>query len=663
MAHIPLLEELALIAAIAVGITVIFSRVRLPAVAGLLFAGALLGPYGLSLISDTHEIETLAEVGVVFLLFTIGLEFSLDRMRLIARQFAVGGALQVGLTIVATALVAMAAGASLKAGIFFGFVLSLSSTAIVLRALSEQHELDAPHGRIILATLIFQDLCVVPMVLLVPMLGGADVSLAGILMALGRAALVVLVVVGVARLVVPRVLHWVEGSKSQEVFLLAVLGICIGTAWLTSQVGLSLALGAFLGGVVVAGTEHGHRAMGDVRPLRDAFVSIFFVSLGMLFDVQALLEEPWLVLGLFLGFVVAKGTIAAIVALAMRFPPRIAWLTGIGLGQFGEFGFVLVRLGQTQEIVTPQLSRALLAAGILSMFVTPALMRLAPSIRADELFAPLARFMGLRSVDGPSAVPETVLRDHVVIVGHGLAGRLVAHALEGCGVRYVHVELDAANVRAALRSGAPIVYGDATNEATLLHAHLSSARALVVVMSDFAGARRVLATARRIAPKVPSIVRTKYVGERKMLLMDGATDVVAEELEGGIEVLARLLRTLGVPGNVIGARIQDVRSDLPSRSVPRSTLAETRELDELKIESVEVAEGSFAVARTLAELEIGARIGALVVAIRRSESRIDAPQGGEIVRTGDVVYLIGARDAVLAACRLLTAPRSEKEPA
>jgi CPA2 family monovalent cation:H+ antiporter-2 len=402
--HIPpLLDELAIIASLAVLVTVILARLRLPTVAGLLAAGALVGPFGLGLVRSMSAIEVLAEVGVVLLLFSIGLEFSLARLRDILRQVAVGGALQVGLTTVATLLVARALGQPWGRGIFYGFVMALSSTAIVLRALNERRELDAPHGRVIVGTLLFQDLCVVPMVLVVPLLGGGQDPLAATLsvaLAMLKATAVVVGTVVVARYAVPRLLARVDASRSREVFLLAILAMCIGTAWLTAQAGLSLALGAFLGGMVVADTQYGHRAMGDILPLRDAFVSIFFVSLGMLFDPRVVLAQPLRVLALLLGFVVAKGALATLAALTMRFPARVAWLAGVGLGQFGEFGFVLVKLGRASGVIPEDAVGPLLAAGILSMFITPLLVRAAPHMTAGErLLAPLQRLLRVRSID------------------------------------------------------------------------------------------------------------------------------------------------------------------------------------------------------------------------------------------------------------------------
>ena len=457
MGQVPLLDELAVIAVLAVAVTVILARFRLPTVAGLLAAGAIMGPYALGLVRSVHSIEVLSEIGVVLLLFTIGLEFSLSRLRHIFRSVAMGGALQVGLTTAVTAGVALALGQSGARSVVFGFIFALSSTAIVLRTLGERRELDAPHGRFIVGTLIFQDLCVVPMVLLVPLLAidmpplelGKQVGVA-----MGKAGLVVVATVAIARVVVPRVLAWVDASRSREVFLLAILGLCIGTAWLTSLAGLSLALGAFLGGMVVADTEYGHRAMGDILPLRDAFVSIFFISLGMLFDVRMVAEYPLLVLGLTLAFVGGKAIIATISALVMRFPSRAAWLAGVSLAQFGEFGFVLARLAESNDVVDAKTLSPLMAAGIASMFITPLFVRLAPHITAGErLLAPLERLIGVRGIDEADEETKEALSDHIIIVGYGVAGRFLAQTLSACGQAYVALELNAETVRRAKADG------------------------------------------------------------------------------------------------------------------------------------------------------------------------------------------------------------------
>ncbi|MBK8229543.1 MAG: cation:proton antiporter [Candidatus Eisenbacteria bacterium] len=664
MGSVPLLDEIALIVALGVAVTLVLSRIKVPSVAGLLLAGAIAGPFGLRLVPSVHAIELLAEVGVVLLLFTIGLEFSLSRLRQIFRDVALGGALQVGLTVGVTFVAARLLGKGNGEALFYGFVFALSSTAIVLRSLAEKRELNAPHGRFITGTLLFQDLCVVPMVLVIPLLAtpghpaGAALEVA---LALGKAFVVVVLTFVLARILVPRLFQWVEAARSREVFLLTVIALCIGTAWFTSLAGVSLALGAFLGGVIVADTEHGHRAMGDMLPLRDVFLSLFFVSLGMLFDIRVLFEQPLLCLALVVGFLAVKAILATLSALAMGFPATVAWAAGLGLAQFGEFGFVIARLAETSGVVSAESMRPLLASGVISMFVTPFLFRAAPHMMAGaRLLAPLERKMHLRGIDEADE-GGTVPRDHVVVVGFGLGGRVISEALVACGTAHVVLELDAERARAARASGLPVFYADAASEEALQHAHLGTARAMVLLMNDPIAAARVAGAARRVAPQVPILARARYLTEREELLTAGARDVVAEEVEGSVEILARLLRWLEAPRNVIEDRVRTLRVSTQSserrQTLPRPSLGEQSALEELKVESLLIREAADGL--TLAGLSLRKRTGALVVAIRRNGTLIEQPDPHEPVRAGDLAYLVGTSRAVRAAAALLDRPPPE----
>ncbi len=442
--------------------------------------------------------------------------------------------------------------------------------------------------------------------------------------------------------------------RSRSVFLLAILAACIGTAWLTAQAGLSLALGAFLGGMVVADTEYGHRAMGDILPLRDAFVSIFFVSLGMLFDVQVVAAQPLLVAGLLGGFLAGKGALAILAALAMRFPVRVAWLAGAGLAQFGEFGFVLAQLGQLSGVVQPQDVQPLLAAGIASMFLAPLILRVAPHVTAGErMLRPLASLFKVRSVDEAGAAAGAPLENHVLIVGYGVAGRFAARTLESCRVPFVVVDLNAENVKVGRTRGHPVYYGDATSEEALGHAGLSRARMVVLLINDPQAAERVVATARRVAPAVPVLMRTHYLTGRAGLLALGAHDVVSEEVEGAVEVIARMLRAIEVPRNVIEQGIREVRQETQTserkQTLPRRTLPEVRGLDDLKIESVQVRATSRAEGASAVALRLRSETGALVVGVRRGEVLLDKPDPTVPFQADDVVYLVGTSEAIRRA--------------
>jgi len=561
MDDVPFLRDLAVVAAVAVGAVLLLARLRLPTVTGLLLAGAIVGPYGLGLVDDPATLGGLAEVGVVLLLFTIGLEITPERLRRIARLIAGGGSLQVGLTVAACLVASVLLGRPIARGLFLGFVLALSSTAIVLQMLSERGEVDAPHGRFVLATLLFQDLAFVPMGLIVPILGGGERGLTagGIALALGKAVGVVGAAVLVSRVVLPRLFARVDATRSREAFLMAVVAVCIGTAWLTSLTGLSLALGAFLAGLVVAGTDYAHRALGDVLPLRSVLTSLFFVSLGTLFDARVLAERPLAVGLLLLALVPGKAVIATLAAMAMRVPARIALTAGADLAQFGEFGFVLAGLGAAAGLVSPQDTRALLAAGVLSMFLAPLVIRGAPHLGVlAPALRPLERLFGTRT--DPSSGDPARRSGHVIVVGYGVAGRVLVDALRRSGVPYEVLELNAATVRAARASGEPhVTYADATSGVALAHARVDRARAVAVLINDYAAVRRVVAAVHRHAPDATVFARARYLADREALLALGATEVVAEEVEAGIEMLARVLERLEVPRAAVDDHVREAR--------------------------------------------------------------------------------------------------------
>lgn len=580
---------MAVVAVVVVGALV---RLRLPTIAGLILAGAIAGPSGLGVVRDRHSLDTLAEVGVALLLFTVGVEFSLRRLARIARLVVLGGSLQVGLTAIALIGVAWGLGETLSRAVFFGFVLALSSTAIVLKALTDRGETDSPHGRFIVGVLIFQDLAAVFMMLVIPTLrapggegGGAWLEIAG---ALARAAAIVAATLLLSRAVVPRVFRFVAAARSRELFLLTVAAVLAATAWVSSLAGLSMALGAFLAGLVLADTEFRHRALGDIIPFRDLLTSLFFLSLGMMADGGVVLTDPFRVAAIVAALVIGKGVIGMIAAVAMRFPARVAWLAGAGLAQFSEFGFVLLGVGAGAGLVGQDEIRVLVAGGVISMLVTPLVMRVAPHLSAGQvLLRPLERLLGVRGIDErpPAASPTRGQPSaggggwvgsgsaggggwvgHVVLVGYGVAGRVVARALADAGVPFLVLELNAETVRAASEAGEPVYYADAAHPEALRHARLAEARALVLLINDPDAVHRIVAAANECAPRVPVLLRTRYLADRPDLSALGATEVVVDEVEAGIEVLTRVLRRLGVPRSDLAAAVERAHRLLGSRA-------------------------------------------------------------------------------------------------
>ena len=554
-----LFGELAVIGALAVATTLGLHRIGLPATIGFLVTGALAGPHGLGLIGDTEHITQIAEIGVILLLFAIGLEFSLSRLRFIWRAVAIGGSLQVGVTTLAALVILVAMGDTVERGIVFGLVVALSSTVVVLRVLDVRGELDAPHGRFIVGALIFQDLLVVPLTLLVPVLASGDSSgfMFEVAWALARATLAIGAVLFVARFLLPRLFNAVDTTRTREVFLLTVISIALGSAWLMNQIGLSFALGAFLAGILLADTDYSHRATSDIIPLRDAFTSFFFISLGMLVDWRVFADEPVVAVLIVLGLVLGKAFVASLAALAMRNPASVAWRSGVYLAQFGEFGYVVLLLGASEGLVTSSELRLVVTTGVLSIVLSRGLMHWTGGLRAGQaLLRPLERLLRARGIDEPTA-QDAFLTDHVVIAGYGVAGRLLARTLAQAHIPYVILELNAETVREARREYTHVYYGDVTSPEALAHARLGHARVLVLLISDPPAARRAIATAHADWPSVPILVRTRYVAERDGLLALGADQVVCEELEGGTEMSAWVLRLLGLDAAAIRSEISE----------------------------------------------------------------------------------------------------------
>ncbi len=644
-----LLEEITVIATVSVIVTLLLGRLKLPVVAGLVLSGALVGPKALSLAHDPEAIEVIAEVGVIFLLFTIGLEFSLSRLKNIFRQVALGGLLQVGVTTLVTSLICLSMDLSIPEAIVYGFVFALSSTALVLRTLGERGELDAPHGRFIVGTLIFQDLCIVPMVLIVPLLAnGLDKpeTWQAIMFALGKAALVVVLLFATSRKVIPYLFRWVDASRSNEVFILTVLCLCIGTAYLTSLTGLSLALGAFLAGMIVADTDFRHRAMGDILPLRDVFVSFFFVSLGMFFDFQLLAEKPMEVGLLLLAFIGGKGLIAILAASFMRFPPRAAWLAGVGLAQFGEFGFIILQLAIQEGVVIESEIGTLLNAGILSMFLTPLLVYKAPHFTAGErALDPLAKLLRARSAE--ELEDRTVGHsDHVVVIGYGLAGRLLTNSLSRLKIEAVALEMNSDNVELGRKLGDPVYYADATSEEALGHAHVESCRAIVIMINDNQAIERVISTIARMKVKAPVFVRTQYMRGSEKLSQELPVNIVASEVEGGLEILSLVLNQLQIPRNLIirevdQAREETMHSDREYSSSPLPLEAHAG-LKDLKVEKLIVTARSRVAGQSPRNLDLAESTGISILAVRRKDSLLVHRIADIIFEPEDLVYCLGS---------------------
>ncbi len=532
-----------MVLAAAIVAVLLLHRLRLPAIAGFLVAGALIGPAGLGLVDRNEDVDRQAEIGVVLLLFTIGLEFSLASLRHIARMVFVGGGLQVALTTAAIYALARLAGFTPERALFAGFLVALSSTAIVLRSLSERGELGAPHGQLTVGVLLFQDLCVVPMMLIVPMLAAGTASALSVSFAVGKAAIVMVGTVVLARFVLPPVLRAVARTGRRDVFLLTILGVCAGIAWATSLVGLSLSLGAFLAGLVLADSEYGHQALADVLPLRDLFTSLFFVSLGMLLDFQVLRDE-WLLVGLLaLGLMLGKFALATLAGLLMRAPVRVALLAGAGVAQIGEFSFVLAQLGFDVGLESEHELAEFLNASVITMLLAPLVGSLKPHLgRLAARLRPIDRWLAARPI------AERVTRErsgHIVVLGFGVGGELLASALRAAELPYEILDLSIERVRFARERGEPIEFGDVTHSDLLERVHVRHAAQVAILLNDPDATVRAVRAVRSMNPGVPITARARLRADVPRLRAAGATHVVAQEVEGSLQVSSEVLVLAG----------------------------------------------------------------------------------------------------------------------
>jgi CPA2 family monovalent cation:H+ antiporter-2 len=553
-----LLNDLLILLLASLPIAFLCSRFRLPVMVGFMLTGVLIGPAGLGWINNGQEVEMLAEIGVVLLLFTIGLEFSLKRLLEMKRLVLGGGGLQVMLTMLVVVGICRALGRSFPQALFFGFLFALSSTAIVLKSYMDRLEIDTPHGRAGVGILLFQDLCIVPMMLLTPILSGQEgSSLGNIARRLGVALAVIAGIIVAARAIVPFLLRHIVRLRSPEVFILFVVLLSLGTAWLTSLFGMSMALGAFVAGLVLSESEYSHQIVSDILPFRDVFNSIFFISIGMLLSLSSLFEHLFVVLLWVVALIVGKALITLLAVRLLSHSVRVATLVGLGLAQVGEFSFLLAKVGAAQGLLLTDDYQRFLAAAILSMIATPWLISVAPRF---GLF--LQARLSPQSLLEPRLARQTgehELTNHVIIVGYGLNGRNLASVLQRREIPFLVLELNAETVRRARATGVPIVYGDAVRRDVLLHAGVLRAAVLVVAISDQLATRHAVALARELRPELHLIVRTRYLSEVPELYKLGATQVIPEEFETSIEIFARVLGTYGVAPAVIQQEAEAVR--------------------------------------------------------------------------------------------------------
>lgn len=639
-----LLADLLFTFGIGLVFVVALARLRVPGLVALMLAGIVAGPSGLAIVDSPARVDALAEIGIVLLLFTVGLDFSLGTVKQVWRRTLAGGTLQIVGTAAIVALVLFAADIPVRLAIFIGLFVALSSTAIVLNGLAARNELSSPHGRLMTGVLLLQDLAIVGLLLLVPILSG-QTPLSAAPAAVAKAVIAIALVALVSRFALPVFLRVVTASGRREAFPLAILVASVGTAWASSLLGLSMAVGAFLAGLMLAESEYSHQAYAEIRGVRDVLAALFFISLGMLVDIRATMDYLPAIVAVATMLILFKAAPAAGALLVAGASMRVAVTAGVGLAQVGEFSFILGRAGLDAGLMPASTWQVLLGGSILTMMVTPSLLAIAPSVGAS-----------LRSRKSGAAVadsPAHHLRDHVIVFGFGIGGQLVARALRELHFPYLILELNGATVAAARRQGEHIVYGDAMSPESLHGAGIGHAAAVVSVMSDPAATERMIASVRAVSPSTPIIVRCRYRLESERLQALGATVAVAEELEASLEVLAQLLMRLQVAGNVIEPLVDVFRRELIGLRTVRAPAAAWDALptaiQQMPIATHRIEPGQWAIGRSLAELDLRARTGASVLAIRRGDKYLTSPTADVSIVEGDTLYLLGDESDIALA--------------
>lgn len=659
--HTPeLFKDLLIILAVSVPVAFLCLRLKLPLLVALMLTGIGIGPYGLKFVTDLEGIEILAEIGVMLLLFSIGLEFSLSRLAEMRRFVVLGGGGQVVLTIAITAAISSFFGRPFGQAIFFGFLISLSSTAIVLKSYIDRNEIDAPHGKAGIGILLFQDVSIVIMLLLIPTLSGAGSSTGEVLGRLAFSLTALVIIVAAAWLLLPKLLAFVSRQGSREVFLLTIVLLCLGMSYITNSFGMSLAIGAFIAGMVLADSEYVHQIESEVLSFRDVFNSIFFVSIGMLLSLASLYQNLVVVLALVIALMIGKAIIIWAIAKMLGFTQRVAATVGLGLAQIGEFSFILAKSGRSAELMPDSDYQVFLAASVISMIATPFMIAAAP--RFGEFVQRLLSDGNVKDLGNAeddihlSAIGG--LSEHVIIVGYGLNGRNLSRVLRRMGLPYTILEANADVVRRAKMNGEKINFGDATRREVLLHAGIAEANVLVLAMSDPPAARRTVALARKLNNDVYIIVRTRYTAEIGELAKLGANEVIPEEFETSIEIFSRVLHRYGIPRSTIEDRIHDIRKQryemLRTTSLPVATTSQVSGiLQKVRTETIRVPDDSRAIGQTLTELDVRGTTGATVVAIVRDEMVINSPAADLVILSGDIMLVAGDAPSIEKATALV----------
>ena len=652
-----ILTNLVGVLALTVVTVFIFQKLKLPSVIGFLVVGIITGPHGLDLVGHAADLELLAEIGIVLLLFSIGIEFSFERLVAVKKLVVVGGCLQILLTVAVVAALSFSLGYPPHVSLFFGMLASLSSTAIVLKIYSDRQELAAPHGQLATGILLLQDIMAVPMMLSIPVLGQeAEFSLMLVGWTLGKSVLAVTLIVLASRFAVPWLLHQVARLQNREIFVLFVLLICLGTAWLAFQSGISLALGAFVAGLLISDSEYSHQVMSDIHPLRDSFAGIFFISIGMQVNLQFIVSELGFVASAWGLLVLIKAGLILGIFSFLRSSFRLGLSLGLALAQVGEFSLILARMGSALGLLAPDQEQIFLATAILSMLMTPLFI-----LWGEQVAFAMDRRMGTRSY---GAQPTSADSGHVIIVGYGVNGRNLSRVLGEVDIRHRILDLNPDVAGEVRTDGESVTFGDATRDSVLARVGVGTARVLVVAITDPVATARIVRQTRAMNAEIYIIVRTRYVAEINKLQQLGANEVIPEEFETSVEIFARVLHEYHIPRNLIALQIELIRKEgygmLRGLKLEGKSLARVSQfLVGATADTFLVQEGSAGAEYTVGQLKGSFGSGTSILAVVRNRESFATPGDDFRFQAGDIVVLMGSHQDLDRAVQLLSTPGTD----
>ena len=646
-------HQLIIILGFSIPVIYIFNKIKLPSIIGFLITGIIIGPFGLKLIQDIDGIQLMAEIGVAFLLFTIGIEIRLSRFLKHLSEILLTGGLQILCTFIVGMIIGLTMQLSISQSIFIGFILVHSSSALILKILKDRDDEASPQGRISIGVILFQDMMVVPMMLLIPFLAresGPDALM--IAWKLVKSILIIVVILVAARYVIPRVLERLVNTNMRDVLVIASVVITMGIAGITESLGLSLAIGAFLAGLALSDTDFTHQITSNISPFRDVFLSVFFVAFGMILNLDFLRENPGYIILISLIIIGIKATIVFGLVKLLKYPLRVALLSGVLLSQIGEFSFVLASQGFKNNIISNNIYQTFIGASVLTFIVTPLLASLVYYLLARKnIFDPTQRTV--------KPDERVAVSNHVIICGMGLNGRNLVRVLKDTAINYVIIDLNFQKIKKSKSKGDKnTIWGDASSIEILRRANVEAARVMVIAISDRYLTKSCLSNAKAIHPNLHVIVRTKYVADIEDLLALGADDVIPEEFETSIQIFSRVLKMFHIPNSIILAQSNIIRNK--SYGVFREIRYTQEAFDQISqilaqgtIETYYIGARNPIIGRSIRDINLKAKSGAMIINIIRNNQTITNPPSDFVLQAADQLILFGSHDAIDLGLKIL----------